>query len=254
MMFTELPFLERFRAAGEAGFRAVEFLSPYEHPADVVATQANRAGVEVSLFNLPAGDWAAGERGITCIPGREEEFRMSVATALDYAKVLQTKSLHAMAGKVPPGVDPKLCREVLEANLSYAAEAVAKHGITLLLEAINTRDIPDFVISTQAESDEVRRRVGAPNLKLQMDLYHMQIMEGDLAQKLKRYADVCGHIQIAGCPERNEPDMGEVRYEYLFHLIDQIGYQGWLGCEYRPTAATVDGLGWLRTAQTTEIV
>lgn len=249
MLFTELPFLDRFAAASDAGFRGVEFLSPYEYSAAEVATHARRAGVEVSLFNLPAGDWAGGERGIACIPGREEEFRAGVAAALNYAKSLGTTSLHAMAGKVPPGTDPNICREVLVENLSYAANAVAKEGITLLLEAINTRDIPGFFITTQAESDEIRRRVGLPNLKLQMDLYHMQVMEGDLAKKLKKYSDVCGHIQIAGCPERNEPDTGEIRYEYLFRLIDEIGYQGWLGCEYRPAAATVDGLGWLRTAQ-----
>jgi hydroxypyruvate isomerase len=250
MLFTELPFLDRFAAASDAGFRAVEFLFPYEYPAAVVATHAYRAGVEVSLFNLPAGDWAGGERGIACVPGRKEEFRVGVATALNYAKVLGTKSLHAMAGKVPVGADLNVCREVLVENLSYAADAIAKEGLTLLLEAINTRDIPGFFINTQAESEEVRRRVGALNLKLQMDLYHMQVMEGDLAQKLKKYVDVCGHIQIAGCPERNEPDTGEIRYEYLFRLIDEIGYQGWLGCEYRPATATVDGLGWLRTAQT----
>lgn len=250
MLFTELPFLDRFAAASDAGFRAVEFLFPYEYPAAVVATHAYRAGVEVSLFNLPAGDWAGGERGIACVPGRKEEFRVGVATALNYAKSLGTKSLHAMAGKAPLGADPNICREVLVENLSYAADAIAKEGLTLLLEAINTRDIPGFFINTQAESEEVRRRVGALNLKLQMDLYHMQVMEGDLAQKLKKYVDVCGHIQIAGCPERNEPDTGEIRYEYLFRLIDEIGYQGWLGCEYRPATATVDGLGWLRTAQT----
>ena len=159
-------------------------------------------------------------------------------------------SLHAMAGKVPLGADPNLCREVLVENLGYAADAIGKEGLTLLLEAINTRDIPSFIINTQADSEEIRRRVGAPNLKLQMDLYHMQVTEGDLAQKLKKYVDVCGHIQIAGCPERGEPDTGEIRYEYLFRLIDEIGYQGWLGCEYRPAAATVDGLGWLRNAQT----
>jgi hydroxypyruvate isomerase len=249
MLFTELPFLDRFAAASDAGFSAVEFLSPYEYPVDAVTTHAYRAGVEVSLFNLPAGDWAGGERGIACVPGREEEFRASIATALNYAKSLGTKSLHAMAGKVPFGADPDICREVLVENLSYAANAVAKEGITLLLEAINTRDIPGFLVNTQAESEEIRRRVGSTNLKLQMDLYHMQVMEGDLAQKLKKYLDVCGHIQIAGCPGRNEPDTGEIRYEYLFRLIDEIGYQGWLGCEYRPAAATVDGLGWLRTAQ-----
>lgn len=249
MMFTDLPFLDRFAAAGAAGFRAVEFLFPYEHPAETVARRAADAGVQTSLFNLPPGSWAAGERGLTGIPGREEEFRAGVDLALEYAAVLGNKHLHAMAGVVPAGSDPLLCRRVLVENLKYAAERVAAHGITLLLEAINTRDIPGFLVSTQADSHAVCREVGAPNLKMQMDIYHMQVMEGDLATKLKKYADSCGHIQVAGCPERNEPDTGEIRYEYLFRRIDELGYTGWVGCEYRPAGRTTDGLGWLQAAQ-----
>jgi hydroxypyruvate isomerase len=247
MMFTEVPFLDRFQAASAAGFKAVEFLFPYEYSPEAVESVSRTAGVEIILFNMPAGNWSAGERGITCIPGREEEFRKGVETALTYATRLGTPRLHAMAGIPPPGSDPAACRNTLIENLKYAADQLAKHEITLLLEAINTRDMPGFIVSTQSESHSICEVVGAPNLKMQMDLYHMQVMEGDLATKLKHYASRCGHVQIAGCPERNEPDTGEVRYEYLFRLFDDLGYAGWVGCEYRPAGKTIDGLSWLRT-------
>jgi hydroxypyruvate isomerase len=246
MMFNEVPFLDRFAAAAQAGFQAVEFLFPYEFPAEVVAARLRECRLENALFNFPAGNWAAGERGITSLPGREEEFRAGVAKALEYAKAMGTKRLHAMAGIPPAGADPAACRATLVNNLKYAAAELAPHGITLLLEAINTRDFPGFFVSTQAESYELCTVVGAPNMKMQMDLYHMQIMEGDLAVKLRKYAAHCGHIQIAGAPERHEPDTGEVRYEYLFRLLDEIGYDGWVGCEYRPAGRTEDGLGWFR--------
>jgi 2-dehydrotetronate isomerase len=246
MMFNEVPFLDRFGAAADAGFKAVEFLFPYEYPTDVVEERLRKTRVENVLFNMPPGDWAAGERGITCIPGREEEFRAGVEKAISYATRMGTRRLHAMAGIAPAGADPEACRATLIANLKYAAEKLAQHEITLLLEAINTRDIPGFFISTQAESYAICNEVNAPNLKMQVDCYHMQIMEGDVASKLRRYAPYCGHIQIAGVPERHEPDTGEVRYEYLFPLIDEIGYEGWLGCEYRPAHKTLDGLKWFR--------
>lgn len=247
MMFTEVPFLDRFAAAADAGFNAVEFLFPYEHAPEIVQSKASAADVQVSLFNMPAGDWNAGERGIACIPGREGEFRAGVEKALTYARCLNTDSLHAMAGIVPQGANLTACRTTLIENLKYAAEELAKHSITLLLEAINTRDMPGFSVSTQMDSYSVCAAVNAPNLKMQMDLYHMQVMEGDLATKLRHFAPQCGHIQIAGCPERNEPDTGEVRYEYLFHLLDELGYKGWLGCEYRPAGKTTDGLGWMQS-------
>jgi len=246
MMFTEVPFLDRFAAASDAGFSAVEFLFPYEHLPEVVESNSSANGVQVVLFNMPAGDWNAGERGVTCIPGREEEFRAGVKKAIAYATIVGTDRLHAMAGIVPHGVDPKACRITLIENLKYATDQLAKHDITLLLEAINTRDMPGFSVSTQADSYSICMAVNAPNLKMQMDLYHMQVMEGDLATKLKHYAPHCGHVQIAGCPERNEPNTGEVRYEYLFQLLDELGYQGWLGCEYRPAGKTTDGLGWMQ--------
>lgn len=245
MMFTEFAFLDRFAAAADAGFSAVEFLLPYEYAAEDLERRARVAGVEIVLFNTPCGNWNAGERGIACIPGREAEFRAGVENALAYAAVLGTNRLHAMAGIVPQGADPAACRNTLIENLKYAAEKVAGRGITLLLEAINTRDMPGFIVSRQDDSHAICETVGAPNLMMQMDLYHMQVMEGDLATKLKRYAHRCGHIQIAGCPERNEPDTGEIRYEYLFRTLDELDYQGWVGCEYRPAGKTLDGLGWL---------
>jgi hydroxypyruvate isomerase len=250
MMFTEVPFLDRFAAASDAGFSAVEFLFPYEHPAETVMCQAHAAEVEIALFNMPAGDWSVGERGITCIPGREDDFRAGVDKALSYASVLGVTRLHAMAGIVPQGVDPADCRTTLIENLKYAADKLANHEITLLLEAINTRDMPRFSVSTQQQSRSICEAVSASNLKMQMDLYHMQVMEGDLATKLKLYAPHCGHIQVAGCPERHEPDQGEICYQYLFRLIDELGYDGWVGCEYRPAGRTIDGLDWLRSTTT----
>jgi hydroxypyruvate isomerase len=248
MMFNEVPFLERFRAAAVAGFTAAEFLFPYEHTPEEVASAAKAAEIEIVLFNMPAGNWGAGERGITGLPGREEEFRAGVDKALVYAKALGVPRLHAMAGIAPAGADLAACKSTLIANLKYAAEKLAAEQITLLLEAINTRDMPGFLVSTQKDSHAICAEVGAPNLKMQMDLYHMQIMEGDLATTLKKYASECGHIQIAGCPERHEPDTGEVRYEYLFKVIDAMGYAGWLGCEYRPAGKTTEGLLWLTAA------
>jgi hydroxypyruvate isomerase len=244
-MFNEVPFLDRFAAAAAAGFRGVEYLFPYEHTPEVMAATLKSAGVENVLFNMPAGDWAKGERGIAALPGREEEFRQGVAKALEYARVMGVTRLHAMAGIVPPGgPDAASCQKTYSANIKYAAAETAKANITLLIEPINTRDMPGFFLNQQAQAAEVLAEVGAPNLKMQMDCYHMQIMEGDLAVKLKAYADRCAHIQVAGVPERNEPNTGEINYGYIFKLLDDIGYQGWIGCEYKPAAGTVAGLGW----------
>ena len=249
MMFTEVPFLDRFAAAADAGFKAVEFLFPYDYSPEDVARRAGAACVQVILFNMPPGNWDSGERGITCIPGREKEFRAGVERALIYAIALGTQRLHSMAGIIPKGVNPLDCRQTMIGNLQYAAEKLAPHNITLLLEAINTRDMPGFALSTQKDSFSVCEAANAPNIKMQMDLYHMQVMEGDLATKLKHYAPHCGHIQIAGCPERNEPDTGEIRYEYVFRLLDELGYEGWLGCEYRPAGRTTDGLSWMHSSR-----
>lgn len=246
MLFTELPFLDRFGAAAGAGFRAVEFLFPYEHPPQAIEEQIRKHNLQIVLFNMPPGNWAAGERGIGCIPGREAEFRAGIDQALSYAAELHVPRIHAMAGVAPPGADRAACRATLIANLKAAAAKLAEHNLTLLLEAINHRDIPGFFVNTQAESFEICSAVGAPNLKMQMDLYHMQVMEGDIAMKLRHYAPHCGHIQIAGPPRRTEPDTGEVRYEYLFEVLDEIGYDGWIGCEYRPAGKTIEGLGWFK--------
>lgn len=246
LMFNEHPFLQRFGAAAQAGFKTVEFLFPYEHGAGEIAAQLSAHGLRNVLFNMPPGDWAAGERGMASIPGREAEFRAGVAKAIDYAKTLGTPCLHAMAGLLPAGADRARHRAVFIDNLRYACTEAARHGITVLIEPINTRDIPGYFLNTQADAHAIREEVGAPNLKVQMDFYHVQIVEGDIAMKLRRYLPHVGHIQIAGVPERNEPDTGEVNYPYLFRLLDELGYDGWLGCEYRPKQGTLEGLGWMQ--------
>jgi hydroxypyruvate isomerase len=247
MMFNEVAFPERFAAAAKAGFKAVEFLFPYDHAPQDVAQWLKENKLENALFNLPPGNWAAGERGMAALPGREEEFRASVARALDYALTLGTQRVHVMAGLVSEGADRKRCREVYIENLRYAAREAAKHDRMVLIEPINTRDIPGYFLNTQAEGHAIREAVGAPNLKVQMDFYHAQIVEGDLAMTFKKYFDGIGHIQIAGVPSRHEPDDGEVNYRYLFRLLDEMGYDGWVGCEYRPRGRTEDGLGWLKS-------
>jgi hydroxypyruvate isomerase len=244
MMFNEVPFLERFAAAAEAGFEAVEFLFPYDHPPEEVAARLRAAGLRNVLFNMPPGDWAAGERGIGALPGREQEFRDGVARALRYAEALGTPTLHAMSGLVPDGADRAVHRRCYVENLRYAARETAARGLTLVVEPINPRDIPRYFLNTQAEAHAIREEVGAENLKVQMDLYHAQIVEGDLVTKLRKYARHVGHVQIASVPERNEPDLGEVSYPWLFRVLDEVGYDGWVGCEYKPARGTVAGLGW----------
>jgi hydroxypyruvate isomerase len=245
-LFQEVPFLERFVAASAAGFRAVEFAFPYEHSTAEIAERLKAAQVECVLFNMPPGDWAAGERGIACLPGREAEFRAGVATALQYASALKTPRVHAMAGIVPQAASRAACEQIYLANLRYAAEALALAGIDLMIEPINTRDMPGYLLNTQAQAAAFCDAVGLPNVRMQMDCYHLQIAEGDIATKLRAYAERCGHVQIAGVPERNEPDTGEVRYPYLFKLLDDLDYAGWIGCEYRPAGRTTDGLDWFQ--------
>lgn len=246
MMFNELPFLARFEAAAKAGFNGVEYLFPYDFPADPIAAELAKCHLANVLFNLPPGNWAAGERGIACLPGREQEFRDGLEIALQYAKQLGVTKLHAMAGIVPDAVSHDHAKATYISNLRYAAAELAKHGISLVIEAINTRDIPKFFLTTQAQAYAILNEVGAGNLQMQMDLYHMQIMEGDLAAKLIQYAPHCGHVQIASVPGRNEPDAGEINYPFLFEHLDAIGYTGWVGCEYRPAGSTLDGLKWFR--------
>ncbi|HQR53766.1 MAG TPA: TIM barrel protein, partial [Burkholderiales bacterium] len=217
-------------------------------PPAEVAGWLREAGLESVLFNLPPGDWGAGERGLAALPGRESEFRAGVARALEYAQALGTPRLHAMAGLVPEGVSRAACLETYIENLRHAARELARHGRTLLIEPINGRDMPGYFLQTQAEAHAIREAVAEPNLKVQMDFYHAQIVEGDLATTFRKCFDGIGHVQIASVPERHEPDDGEVNYPYLFGLLDRLGYAGWVGCEYRPRGRTEDGLGWLRAA------
>jgi hydroxypyruvate isomerase len=246
MMFNEASFLDRFALAARAGFQGVEYLFPYEHPVEEVAARLKANDLRNVLFNLPPGNWAAGERGLGALPGREAEFAAGLEQAIAYATRLGCPRLHAMAGLLPQGAERGHYRETYLANLRRAVAAAAKHDITVLIEPINGRDIPGYFLNTQAEAHAVLAEINAPNLRVQMDLYHCQIVEGDLAMKIKRYISAVAHFQIAGVPERHEPDSGEINYPYLFWLIDELGYQGWIGCEYRPRGDTVAGLGWLR--------
>ncbi|MFM0289556.1 2-oxo-tetronate isomerase [Paraburkholderia megapolitana] len=246
MMYTEHAFLDRFAAAAKDGFKAVEYLFPYDFPAAELKTRLDENGLTQALFNAPPGDWAGGERGIASLPGREDEFRRGIDTALGYARVLGNRRLHVMAGLIAAGESRERHREVYLQNLAYAANVAQAEGITIVIEPINTRDFPGFFLNRQDDAQSVCAAVGAPNLKVQFDCYHCQIVEGDLAVKLKRDMAGIGHIQIAGVPERHEPDTGELNYPYLLDLIDSLGYDGYIGCEYRPRAGTSAGLGWLK--------
>ena len=244
MMYVEHPFLERFAAAAADGFEAVEYLFPYEWPADTLAATLKQTGLRQVLFNAPPGDFTKGERGIAALPGREAEFRSGFDRALEYAAALACPRVHVMAGLVPAGSTRTALRPTYLKNLEWVAKKAADAGIDVLIEPINTRDIPGFFLNRQDEAHAVLAEIGAPRLKVQMDLYHCQIVEGDLATKIRQYIGNVGHMQIAGVPERHEPDIGEVNYPYLFRLIDELGYPGWVGCEYRPKGATSEG--WKR--------
>lgn len=244
MMFHEVLFLDRFAAAAEAGFRAVEFLFPYEHAASAIAARLQQHGLTQVLFNLAPGNWEKGERGLGILPGREGEFAASVERAIDYAKALNCKQIHVMAGVAPAGIGRETLIEVFIENLRHAAARLAKENIRALIEPINYYDIPGYFLNTQAQARDIIDRVGSNNLFLQQDLYHCQIMEGNLAQKIRDYHDIACHYQIAGTPGRHEPDVGEINYSYLFDLIDELGYEGYIGCEYRPKTGTRAGLGW----------
>lgn len=243
-LFGEVPFLERFGAARGAGFEAVEFVSPYEHDPATLARLLAEHRLEVAVFNLPAGDWAKGDRGMACDPSRIEEFRGGVATALEYARALGARRLHAMAGIRPTGVDEAEVRRAYVENLRFAAAALASRGLELLVEGINPRDMPGYYLQTSRQALEIMDEVGAPNLDYQYDVYHMQIVEGDLAPTLERLLPRIGHVQIADTPGRHEPGTGEINYRFLLRHLDRIGYRGWVGCEYRPAAGTVEGLRW----------
>ena len=246
MLYSQHDFLERFSAAKADGFEAVEYLFPYEYDAQVLKQRLSDNGLVQVLFNAPPGDWAAGERGIASLPGREAEFRSGFERALEYAAVLGNHRVHVMAGLLPSEFLRERHHAVYLENLAYAGAAAAKVGVTVLLEPINTRDMPGFFLNRQDQAHAICREVGARNLKVQFDCYHCQIVEGDLATKLLRDFDGIGHIQIAGVPDRHEPDLGELNYGFLFELMDQLGYDGWVGCEYRPKGDTSAGLQWLR--------
>ena len=251
-LYNELPFLDRFEAAAKDGFKAVEYLFPYEWPEAELAARLRDNGLQQVLFNAPPGDWDGGERGIACLPGREADFRAGIQKALSYAKALSCPRVHVMAGLVPEGIERDTLQPTYIANLNWAAVEAAKQGVGLLIEPINTRDIPRFFLNRQDQAHEIIDAVGALNLQVQMDLYHCQIVEGDVAMKLRKYLPTgrVGHLQIASVPERNEPDRGELNYAYLCALIDALsadcGWDGWLGCEYRPRTTAHEGLGWMK--------
>jgi len=242
MLFQEAPFLDRFDAAARAGFKGVEFLFPYDHEPEAVAAAAHDAGVEVALFNLPPGDWEAGEKGLAAMPGREADFKAAVDKARTYAAALDCKRVHAMAGVPGPNADPAACRRTYVENLKHAADLLGADGRSVMIEPINTRDVRGYFLNRQQDAHGVVADVDRDNVKVQMDFYHVQIVEGDLAMRARALMPGVGHIQIAGVPERHEPDVGEINYPYVFALLDELAYDGWVGCEYRPAGDTVEGL------------
>jgi hydroxypyruvate isomerase len=252
MLYPELAFMDRFAAAASDGFKAVEYLFPYAFEANDIAAQLQQHGLQQVLFNAPPGDWDAGERGLACLPGREAEFQTGVDQALRYAAGLNCPRIHVMAGLVPAGSAREALAPTYIANLRWAAQRAAGQGVDVLIEPINTRDIPGFYLNRQDQAHAVLDEVNEPNLKVQMDLYHCQIVEGDVSMKLRQYlpGGRVGHIQIASVPQRHEPDLGELNYAYLFSVLDELGYSGWVGCEYRPARGAVSGgtsagLGWM---------
>jgi len=249
-LFNEVPFLERFGEAAAAGFRAVEFAFPYDYQHKDVADRLKADKLDCVLINAPPGDWKLGDRGIASLPEREHEFAASLVTALRSAKAFACPRIHVMAGVVPPeadAADVERRRRTFIRNLRHACMEAAEQGVTILIEPLNTLDNPGYFLTTQAQAHAIREEVRAPNLKVQMDLYHAQIMEGNLAAKLKRWMPHIGHIQIAGVPGRTEPDAGEINYQYLFRVIDDLKFDGYVGCEYRPAQGTRAGLAWFYT-------
>ncbi|MFC6340156.1 hydroxypyruvate isomerase [Pseudomonas sp. CCM 7891] len=245
MLFTEQPFQQRFAAAANAGFTGVEYLFPYEFGSAEIKTQLDEHDLTQVLFNLPAGDWSKGERGIACHPDRVEEFKAGVDLAIEYAKVLGNTQVNCLAGISPTDTELARVHDTFVDNLQYASAKLEAAGIRLVMEMINTRDIPGFFLTTTAQALEIREQVGSSNLFLQYDIYHMQIMEGDLARTLENQLAVIKHVQLADNPGRHEPGTGEINYHFLFEHLNRIGYDGWIGCEYKPLTTTEAGLGWL---------
>ncbi|MEK9802937.1 MAG: hydroxypyruvate isomerase [Curvibacter sp.] len=246
MLFNELPFLERFAAARAAGFEAVEYLFPYPFEKDALVQALKSHGLKQVLHNLPAGDWDAGERGIACHPDRVEEFRAGVDKAIEYATALGCPQVNCLAGKVPAGVTREQAHATFVANLKFAADKLKAAGLKLLIEPINSYDIPGFFLNTTAQAAAILDEVGSDNLYIQYDIYHAQRMEGELAATVQKHLARIVHIQLADNPGRNEPGTGEINYPFLFRHLDAIGYTGWIGCEYKPRTTTGDGLGWIK--------
>ena len=245
MLFNELPFLDRFEAAADAGFKGVEYLFPYAFDAGALAERLDRHQLTQVLHNLPAGDWDRGERGIACIPGRAGEFQDGVGRAIDYARQLGCKQLNCLAGIAPAGADPGRVRQTFVDNLRFASARLKEAGIRLLIEPVNTHDIPGFWLNRTEQAIAIIDEAGSDNLFLQYDIYHAQRMEGELGNTIARQLARIAHIQVADNPGRNEPGTGEINYPWLFRHIDALGYQGWIGCEYKPAAGTRAGLGWI---------
>lgn len=244
MMFNEMPFLDRFDAAAKAGFEAVEFLFPYDFPAADIATRLKANGLTQALFNMPPGDWAKGERGLASLPGRQHEFREGVKKALDYSAALNCGLVHCMAGIVPAGVSPVTAGSLYAANLAWAGELAIASGVKVAIEPINHRDMPGYFLNTQAQGAAIVEAIGRDRLGLQFDVYHCQTTEGDVTSRMELHLPVIAHMQIADVPARNEPGTGEIGWRYVFRRMDELGYTGWVGCEYRPAADTLQGLGW----------
>jgi hydroxypyruvate isomerase len=249
MLFNEVEFTARFREAATAGFTAVEYMFPYRHPKLLLSDLLQENGLSQVLFNLPAGDWEHGERGIACRPDSVAEFRVGVGEAISYATALRCTRVNCLAGLIPSGVSAAEARKVLVANLRFAAEQLRGAGVQLLIEPINTFDVPGFYLHRTWQALELMDEVGSDNLLLQYDVYHMQRMEGELARTIRENIRRIGHIQVADNPGRHEPGTGEIRYPFLFRLLDEIGYRGWIGCEYLPQTGTAAGLHWLRDWQ-----
>ena len=244
MLFNEHDFLDRFDAAAKAGFKAVEFLFPYAYPAAEIQARLKAHGLQLVLHNLPAGDWDKGDRGVACDPARVDEFRAGVGRAIEYATALGVPQLNCLAGKAPAGVAEAELRRTFVANLKHAAAELKKAKLKLLIEPINSFDIPGFYLTRSAQAIELLDEVGADNAYLQYDIYHAQRMEGELAATMSKLLPRIGHIQLADNPGRNEPGSGEINYAFLFRHLDRIGYAGWIGCEYKPASTTEAGLGW----------
>jgi hydroxypyruvate isomerase len=246
MLFNELPFLDRFEAAAKAGFKAVEFLFPYPYAVADLKDRLSANGLTLVLHNLPAGNWDAGERGIACLPDRAGEFREGVAKAIEYGTALGVPQLNCLAGKAPAGIADAVLRETFVGNLRYAAAELKKAGIKLLMEPINTYDIPGFYLNRTAQAIALIDEVGSDNLFVQYDIYHAQRMEGELVATMQKHLARIAHIQLADNPGRNEPGTGEIHYGNVFKALDRMGYAGWIGCEYKPATTTEAGLGWLK--------